>query len=182
MSSEQSLSIADEPSPKSAALSPTKIERPARHDAEKTSRPLPSRTAELGTFTERMKSYFTTHEGRVVLASLSFTLVCVLLQHIMGTCQHSVSDDKALVQWHVFTPPCMLANLPCRRKDVLSSRSWSSYGRLLLRSFVDDSCLLSRTRLDAPDERRASVEKARSHRPRHHRPSLSPCPWFQYLG
>ena len=117
MSSEQSLSIADEPSPKSTAPFSTETERPARNDAEKTSPPLSSRAIKLGTFTDRMKSYFTTHEGRIVLVSLSLTLVCVLLQHIMGTCQHSVSDGGPVVKWHVFTPPCMLVTLKLRRKE-----------------------------------------------------------------
>ena len=58
------------------------------------------------TWTERLQSYFTTNDGRIILSDLFFTLICVILQHVMGTCQHSVSDGKTIVKWHVFTPPC----------------------------------------------------------------------------
>jgi hypothetical protein len=59
------------------------------------------------TWTERIKYYFITDEGRINLSNLFFTLICVILQHVMGTCHHSVSDGTKVIQWHVFTPPCM---------------------------------------------------------------------------
>lgn len=59
------------------------------------------------TWTERLKSYFITNDGRIILSDLFFTLICVVLQHVMGTCHHSVSDGTNVVQWHVFTPPCL---------------------------------------------------------------------------
>ena len=62
----------------------------------------------LSTWTDRLKSYFLTNEGRIALASLIFTLTCVVLQHVMGTCDHAFGNADAIVKWHVFTPPCWL--------------------------------------------------------------------------
>jgi hypothetical protein len=59
------------------------------------------------TWTERIKTYFITNDGRIALADLFFTLICVILQHVMGTCQHYVSDGIQVIKWYVFTPPCM---------------------------------------------------------------------------
>jgi hypothetical protein len=59
------------------------------------------------TWTERIKNYFITNDGRIILSNLFFTLICVILQHVMGTCHHSVSDGTTVIKWHVFTPPCM---------------------------------------------------------------------------
>jgi hypothetical protein len=59
------------------------------------------------TWTERVKNYFITNNGRIALADLFFTLICVILQHVMGTCHHYVSDGIKVIQWYVFTPPCM---------------------------------------------------------------------------
>src|SRR5690348_1907344 len=58
------------------------------------------------TWTERLKSYFITNNGRIMLSNFCFTLICVILQHVMGTCDHFVSDGAAVIKWHVFTPPC----------------------------------------------------------------------------
>ena len=62
----------------------------------------------LSTWTDRLKSYFLTNEGRIALARLIITLTCVVLQHVMGTCDHTFSHDDITVKWHVFTPPCWL--------------------------------------------------------------------------
>jgi hypothetical protein len=59
------------------------------------------------TWTQRVKNYFITNNGRIALADLFFTLICVILQHVMGTCHHYVSDGTNVIQWYVFTPPCM---------------------------------------------------------------------------
>ncbi|CAF4345874.1 unnamed protein product [Adineta steineri] len=45
------------------------------------------------TVTERIKNYFITNDGRIALADLCFTLLCVVLQHVMGTCHHSFSEN-----------------------------------------------------------------------------------------
>jgi hypothetical protein len=58
-------------------------------------------------WTQRVKNYFTTHDGRITLSNLAFTLICVILQHVMGTCNHSISNGTNVVKWHVFTPPCI---------------------------------------------------------------------------
>ena len=58
------------------------------------------------TWTERLKSYFTTNDGRIILSDLFFTLICVVLQHVLGTCDHFVSNGTIVIKWHVFTPPC----------------------------------------------------------------------------
>ena len=60
------------------------------------------------TWTQRLKSYFTTNDGRIILSNLFFTLICVIIQHVLGTCDHSVSDGKTVIKWHVFTPPCKM--------------------------------------------------------------------------
>jgi hypothetical protein len=60
------------------------------------------------TWIERLKSYFTTNNGRIILSDLFFTLICVILQHVLGTCDHSVSDGRTVIKWHVFTPPCKM--------------------------------------------------------------------------
>ncbi|CAF0714845.1 unnamed protein product [Adineta steineri] len=57
------------------------------------------------TVTERIKNYFITNDGRIALADLFFTLLCVVLQHVMGTCHHSFSDGLTAIEWYVFTPP-----------------------------------------------------------------------------
>ncbi|CAF0783033.1 unnamed protein product [Rotaria sordida] len=56
-------------------------------------------------WTERIKNYFITNDGRIVLADFFFTLLCVILQHIMGTCEHSISNGTTVIKWYVFTPP-----------------------------------------------------------------------------
>jgi len=55
---------------------------------------------------QRFASYFTTNDGRIMLFDLLFTLICVILHHVMGTCYHAVSDGTTVVKWHVFTPAC----------------------------------------------------------------------------
>lgn len=55
---------------------------------------------------DRVKTYFVTTDGRIALARILIALICVVLQHIMGTCHHSVSDGTSVVKWHIFTPPC----------------------------------------------------------------------------
>lgn len=77
--------------------------RDRRENVNRSNRISPIKTT---TWTERLKSYFTTHDGRIILSDLFFTLICVILQHVMGTCQHIVSDGDGKVKWHVFTPPC----------------------------------------------------------------------------
>jgi hypothetical protein len=68
------------------------------------------RTISLTTtnWSERIRRYFLTNHGRINLTSFSFTLVSVILQHVMGTCHHNISDGVNIVKWHVFTPPCSL--------------------------------------------------------------------------
>jgi hypothetical protein len=63
------------------------------------------------TWTERLKSYFTTNDGRIILSDLVFTLICVILQHVLGTCDHYVSNGTIVIKWHVFTPPCKVISI-----------------------------------------------------------------------
>ncbi|CAF1310119.1 unnamed protein product [Adineta ricciae] len=56
-------------------------------------------------WTERIKNYFITHDGRISLVEFLFALTCVIIQHIMGTCHHYLRDGTNLVNWHMFAPP-----------------------------------------------------------------------------
>lgn len=73
----------------------------------KTSPSINSNRKITTTWIERLKSYFTTNDGRIMLSDLFFTLICVILQHVMGTCEHFISDGTQVIKWHVFTPPCL---------------------------------------------------------------------------
>ncbi|UJR31623.1 hypothetical protein I4U23_019105 [Adineta vaga] len=57
------------------------------------------------TRTERLKNYFITTDGRINFVEFLFTLVCVIVQHVMGTCHHSIIGGQIIVKWYVFTPP-----------------------------------------------------------------------------
>jgi hypothetical protein len=78
-----------------------------RNNKQKIDHPLINNTLKTTTWIERLKNYFITNNGRIILAELFFTLICVILQHVMGTCYHYISDGTKVIQWHVFTPPCM---------------------------------------------------------------------------
>lgn len=83
------------------------IDREKIYSANRDLNPLTANNQQRKTTcTERLKSYFTTNDGRIMLSDLFFTLICVILQHVMGTCDHSVSDGTTVIKWHVFTPPC----------------------------------------------------------------------------
>ena len=120
------------------------------------------------TWTERLKSYFTTNDGRIILSDLLFTLICVILQHVLGTCDHSVSDGTNVIKWHVFTPPCKILFKECNIPSCSSSWSWSTYCCFLLRSFLDDFSLLYRTNLGVFNNRCSCIEKTRFDRPWNH--------------
>jgi hypothetical protein len=103
MTSIQSLT-SDDPI---SIINPEIIHQSDRNNTLKINQPLINNILKTTTWTERLKNYFITTEGRIILADLFFTLICVILQHVMGTCDHSVSDGKTVIKWHVFTPPCM---------------------------------------------------------------------------
>ncbi len=89
--------------PQSVNENPISIIDPDRiHQSNRTNTEKINQT----TWIERLKNYFLTNDGRIILADLFFTLICVILQHVMGTCHHYVSDGMKVIQWHVFTPPC----------------------------------------------------------------------------
>ena len=85
---------------------PSSVTRDRKETSNRLIRTNPLKTTTTTTWIERLQSYFTTNDGRIILSDLFFTLTCVILQHVMGTCQHSISDGTAMVKWHVFTPPC----------------------------------------------------------------------------
>ena len=138
------------------------------------------------TWVDRLKSYFLTNEGRIGLASLICTLICVVLQHAMGTCVHVVSDHTKDVKWHVFTPPCRLMIFlhDVSWDLVLEFLSWSrpSHCGLLLCSFVDNTRLLHSAYLGVRHHRCSIIEKTRSARSRRDRRAVSRRLRFQYLG
>jgi hypothetical protein len=86
---------------------PELINQSDRNNTKKFHQPLINNNLKTTTWIERLKSYFITNDGRIILVDLFFTLICVILQHVMGTCYHFVSDGTTVIKWHVFTPPCI---------------------------------------------------------------------------
>ncbi|CAF1241378.1 unnamed protein product [Rotaria magnacalcarata] len=76
-----------------------------RNITDKSIQSLPNHMSKITNWTEQIKKYFITNDGRIALADLLFSLLCVILQHVMGTCEHSVSDGSHVIQWYIFTPP-----------------------------------------------------------------------------
>jgi len=105
MTSTQSLT-SDDQNPRSTIDSDI-IHQFDQNHKEKLNHPLINNTPKTTTWTERLKNYFTTNNGRIILSEFCFTLICVILQHVMGTCYHYISDGTIVIKWHVFTPPCM---------------------------------------------------------------------------
>ncbi|CAF1182297.1 unnamed protein product [Rotaria sp. Silwood1] len=56
-------------------------------------------------WTQRIKNFFIINNNRIALINLLFTLLCVIIQHIMGTCEHSISNGNTILKWYIFTPP-----------------------------------------------------------------------------
>lgn len=117
--------------------------------------------------TERIKSCFTTNQGRIVLSELFFTSICVILQHVMGTCDHSVSDGSKVIKWYVFIPPCMLLKwlynelFPIDIFQLTFSRSWSSYSHFLFCTLLDNFGLLYSTYMDVFNNKYEFIKKTR---------------------
>lgn len=87
-----------------------KISLSNRSNSDKHNQSLIKNINKMTNWSDRIKNYFMTNEGRIALVSLFFTLLCVIIQHIMGTCDHSISDGTTAIKWYIFTPPCKSLN------------------------------------------------------------------------
>lgn len=84
-------------------IEPSKPHAPISNKTEKLQQSL----IKVTNWTERTKNYFITHDGRISLVEFLFTLTCVIIQHIMGTCRHYLQILTYTVNWYTFAPPCM---------------------------------------------------------------------------
>ena len=110
MSNTQTLTVNNQNSPISNLDERVKMEAiysSNRHNTEKFSQTFVNNTDQMTNWTERLKNYFIANDGRITLAEFFFTLSSVIIQHIMGTCHHSISDGMKVIKWYIFTPPCV---------------------------------------------------------------------------
>ena len=145
----------------------------------KSNHPFPS-----DRWTDRFKTYFLTTDGRIALARILMSLICVILQHTMGTCKHHISNGTNDVQWHVFTPPCRFIRIKSVPRRISLCHSWrgSTHSDVLLRPFLDDVGLLFGTHVALRHNGNTFFEETRHDRSCSDRATLSARSGFQYLG